>query len=85
MTMEALVAHAERPANGSDETGRKQPVKAFRDLSYSLESPDESLQRIMYGVGISHPNSFRHHADRRNSICRRLLSVSALIWGSSIR
>lgn len=35
-------------ADSSDEAGRKRLTGGFRNLSYLLETPDDTLQRIMY-------------------------------------
>ena len=48
--MDAFFAQAKALIKTSDEAGRKQILDALRDLSYSLESTQDSAQRIMYLV-----------------------------------
>lgn len=48
--MEAVIQQAKHLADTSDELGRKKLIDEFRNLSYSLESPDETLHRIIYSV-----------------------------------
>lgn len=48
--MEAIIDLAKHLANTTDEAGRKRLSDGFRNLSYSLETPDDTLQRIIYYV-----------------------------------
>ena len=48
--MEALSTEVKKLAHAADEHGRKKLLNELRDLAYSIESPDDSVQRIMYQV-----------------------------------
>ena len=43
---------AKRLANNLSEQEREKLIDALRDLSYSLETPDDTMQRIMYMVRV---------------------------------
>jgi len=51
--MDAFVAQTKSLAKTADEAGRKKILDTLRDLSYSLESTQESAQRILYLVGLA--------------------------------
>lgn len=51
--MDAFFAQAKALINATDETGRKEILDTLRDLSYSLESAQDSAQRILYLVWCS--------------------------------
>ncbi|QSZ29491.1 hypothetical protein DSL72_004005 [Monilinia vaccinii-corymbosi] len=46
--MDKLVAHVKAAAVNTDEAGRKEIIDGLRDLSIELETPWDSMQRIMY-------------------------------------
>ena len=48
--MEAVIDQAKRVASNAKENERKKIIDDLRDLSYSLETPDDTLQRIAYLV-----------------------------------
>ena len=48
--MDAIVAQVQALANNADEAGRLKLVDGLRDLSYSIESPRDSMHRLMYTV-----------------------------------
>jgi demethylsterigmatocystin 6-O-methyltransferase len=48
--MEAIIDQAKRVASNANENERKKIIDDLRDLSYSLETPDDTSQRIMYLV-----------------------------------
>lgn len=50
--MEDLIAHVKTAAANADEAGRKKIIDDLRDLSIELETPWDSMQRIMYLVCI---------------------------------
>ena len=50
--MEAIIDQAKRLAGNVSEQERKKLIDGLRDLSYSLETPDDTMQRIMYMVGV---------------------------------
>lgn len=54
--MDAFFAQAKELIKTADEAGRKQILDSLRDLSYSLESTQDSAQRIMYLVRIQSPS-----------------------------
>ncbi|ODQ74016.1 hypothetical protein LIPSTDRAFT_336413 [Lipomyces starkeyi NRRL Y-11557] len=46
--MDAFLAQAKALVKTADEAGRKKILDTLREVSYSLESPQDSAQRIMY-------------------------------------
>jgi demethylsterigmatocystin 6-O-methyltransferase len=48
--MDAVIAQVQALAKMVDEAGRKTLLDGLRDLSYSLETPQDTAQRVMYGV-----------------------------------
>ena len=48
--MESIIEDVKRLASNSDENGRKKLIDSLRELSYSIETPDDTLQRLMYTV-----------------------------------
>ena len=44
--MDALVAQVQSLAKAADATGRKKLIDTLRDLSYSIETPYDTLQRF---------------------------------------
>ena len=50
--MEAVIDQAKRVASNADEVERKKIIDGLRDLSYSLEAPDDTMQRVMYLVSV---------------------------------
>lgn len=48
--MDAFIAQAKALVKTADEAGRKKILDTLREVSYSLESPQDSAQRIMYLV-----------------------------------
>jgi demethylsterigmatocystin 6-O-methyltransferase len=48
--MDALIAQVQSIAKTADEAGRKKLLDSLRDLSYSLETPSDTSQRVMYQV-----------------------------------
>ena len=76
--MDALIEQAQHLASSSDEAGRKKLIDAFRNLSYALESPDDTLQRIMYYVSLFYYTTLLDIAEDHHSTCRFPWSVSAL-------
>lgn len=48
--MEAVVDQVRGLAGSVDEAGRSRILDQLRDLAYSLESPDETMNRIMFLV-----------------------------------
>jgi demethylsterigmatocystin 6-O-methyltransferase len=48
--MDAIIAQAKSLAKTADEGARKQLLDALRDLSYSLETPQDTIQRVQYQV-----------------------------------
>lgn len=50
--MDDLAAHVKAAAATADEAGRKKIIDDLRDLSIELETPWDSMQRIMYLVRI---------------------------------
>ena len=49
-TMETMMEYVTSMAKSADEAGRKAIIDGLRDLAISLETPWESMQRIMYLV-----------------------------------
>jgi demethylsterigmatocystin 6-O-methyltransferase len=50
--MDALIDQVKRTAAAADETERKKLIDALSDLQLSIESPNDSMQRISYLVCI---------------------------------
>ena len=50
--MEAVMNQAKRLAETVSEKERKKLIDGLRDLSYSLETPDDTIQRIMFRVSV---------------------------------
>lgn len=48
--MDKLISHVKAEAANADEAGRKKLIDVLRDLSIELETPWDSMQRIMYLV-----------------------------------
>ncbi|KAL1967218.1 hypothetical protein VTN77DRAFT_3509 [Rasamsonia byssochlamydoides] len=46
--MEEIIDQVQRLAHTADDAARKKMVVALRDLSYSLESSDDTMERIMF-------------------------------------
>ena len=50
--MEGLLDQAKHLADTVSEKERKKLIDGLRELSYSIETPDDTLQRIMYSVSV---------------------------------
>jgi len=50
--MNEFPAKAREEANSADENGRKQLLDSLRNLSYEIETPQDTMQRIMFMVCI---------------------------------
>lgn len=50
--MNELIARVRDEAKSADENGRKQLLDSLRNLSYEIETPQDTMQRIMFMVGI---------------------------------
>lgn len=48
--MDHTINEVKEFAEATDASGRKKLIDALRDVSYSLETPDDTLQRIMFLV-----------------------------------
>lgn len=48
--MDAIISQVQALAKTADEAGRKKLMDGLRDLSYSLETPQDTAQRVMFGV-----------------------------------
>jgi demethylsterigmatocystin 6-O-methyltransferase len=48
--MEALIEQVRTVAKTADEKTRKEILNQLRDLSYSIESQDDTVQRYTYSV-----------------------------------
>ena len=49
--MEDVIISVRRLASNTDYAGRKEIYDQLQDLSQSIETPDDTLQRLMYMVG----------------------------------
>lgn len=56
--MDAIVAQVKSLAEGANEATRKSLITALRDLSYAIETPDDTVTRIWGGVSYSGSNGF---------------------------
>ena len=48
--MDSLLSLAKAIAKDADEAGRKKLLDTLRDVAYSIESPEDTIQRIMFSV-----------------------------------
>lgn len=48
--MENFLSLAKTIARNADEAGRKKLLDTLRDVAYSIESPEDTIQRIMFSV-----------------------------------
>lgn len=48
--MEAIIDQVKHLFSSADEVARKKILVGLRDLMYAIESPDDTLQRIMFLV-----------------------------------
>ena len=53
--MEGIEEEVKRLASSSDESGRKKIIDSLREISYSIETPDDTLQRLTYTVSPDAP------------------------------
>lgn len=51
--MEAIIDQAKLLADNVSEQERKKLIDGLRDLSYSLETPNDTIHRLMYMVDLS--------------------------------
>ena len=58
--MEDLMDEAKRLAENVNEQERKKLIDGLRDLSYSIETPDDTMNRIMYLVSGAHLSRFTY-------------------------
>lgn len=52
LNMDAIITQVHDLAKTADEAGRKKILDSLRDLSYSLETREDTAQRVMYQVKI---------------------------------
>ena len=57
--MERIEEEVKRLASNSDESGRKKIIDSLREISYSIETPDDTLQRLTYTVSPDGPQGLR--------------------------
>jgi demethylsterigmatocystin 6-O-methyltransferase len=50
--MDALIAEVKRLAVNADEKSRRQIMDSLHNLAYSIETPQDTIQRIMYSVRV---------------------------------
>ena len=50
--MEDVITSAKRLASNADEAGRKKVIDGLRDLFYSVETPDDTIQKLTYMVDL---------------------------------
>ena len=53
-TVDAIVALAKTLTKEEDEAERKKLLDTLRDVAYSIESPENTMQRIMFYVKKNH-------------------------------
>lgn len=49
-TMDALISQVKNEAHSLDDVGRQKILDGLRNLALSIETPEDSLQRIMFLV-----------------------------------
>ena len=55
--MEDIIKSVKRYASNTDETGHQELMDGLRSLSYSLESPRDTVQRLGYAVALEMESS----------------------------
>ena len=50
LDMDVFLSLAKTVANDTDEAGRKKVLDILRDVAYSIESPEDTIQRVMFYV-----------------------------------
>jgi len=50
LAMDALLDQIKAKAATVDETGRRAILDKLRDVAYSIEAPEDTMQRILYQV-----------------------------------
>ena len=50
--MDTLLEQIKAEAATVDETGRRVILDKLRDLAYSIEAPEDTMQRILYQVNV---------------------------------
>ena len=85
-TVDAIVALAKSLTKEEDEAERKKLLDTLRDVAYSIESPEDTMQRIMFYV----KKKFTvvamvatKRTDTPNSY--RIFSWPASAWGLTLR
>lgn len=48
--MDAFIAQGKALVASADEAGRKKALDCLRDLAYEIESPEDTIMRIMFYV-----------------------------------
>jgi hypothetical protein len=48
--MDELMSQVKASASNADEAGRKRIIDGLRDLAFAIESPEDTMQRIMFQV-----------------------------------
>lgn len=51
--MEDIITSIKRLASNTDEAGHQMLMDGLRDLSYSLETPRDTIERLAYAVGLA--------------------------------
>ena len=51
--MEDIITSVKRLASNTDEAGHQKLMDGLRDLSYSLETPRDTIERLAYAVGLA--------------------------------
>jgi demethylsterigmatocystin 6-O-methyltransferase len=62
-----LAAEIQQSAAAADEAGRKEILNALRDLQYSIEKPEDTMQRVIHLV--SYHYSSQHKVSRILTNC----------------
>ena len=60
--MDTFISLAKTLAKDADEAGRKKVLDTLRDVAYSIESPEDTIQRIMFYVRSSCASRCQDHA-----------------------
>ena len=48
--MDKLLAQVKHDASTGDEAARKKLLQSLRDLAFSIETPEDTIQRVMFEV-----------------------------------
>ena len=75
--MDKLLAQVKHDASTGDEAARKKLLQGLRDLAFSIETPEDTIQRVMFEVE-SDPSSKFVYSLKINKV----YSISKSLWSA---